>query len=298
MKVPEACISLTFSPTGEYLASAHVCNLGIFLWSNRTLYSHVSLKAIRSEENIPTISLPGSSADTIIANESVNESMAIDNDTEDEEEVKDYESPEQLSSKLITMSALAASRWQNLLNIDIVKRRNKPKEAPKAPAAAPFFLPTVSAPQLTFDFSDIQNQQDNGRLLPHPDFQNLTAFGKMLKKSMETEDYSEAVQSLKDMGPSAIDLEVQTLAFDMASAVPMLLQFMKMLRSMLKSKKDFELAQAYLSLFLKNHGSMIAEESDLAEYLEELQKVQIRSWKVLREKMFYNLSVVQFLKRI
>lgn len=297
LQVSDACTSLTFSPTGEFLASTHVCNLGIYLWSNRTLYSHVSLKAIQPEDKIPLISLPGSTVDAVPEQPESNEVTAMDDDEDEADADKEYVSPDQLSSKLITMSALATSRWLNLLNIDIVKRRNKPREAPKTPAAAPFFLPTVSSLQPQFDFSDVQQQRDNSKLLAHPDFRNLTPFGQMLLRTGETHDYDEIVEKLKSMGPSSIDVEVQSLAFDMKYAVPMLLQFMKLITVMLKIKKDFELAQAYLSLFLKCHGPLIAEESELSDYLEDLQKVQLKSWKVLREKLFYNLSVVQHLKR-
>jgi U3 small nucleolar RNA-associated protein 21 len=279
--------------TGEYLATIHVCNLGICLWSNRTLYSHVSLKAINSEENIPLISLPGSTADTIVEIQD-NELIEIEEDNEDDQE---YVSPDQLSSKLITMSALAISRWQNLLNIDVIKRKNKPKEAPKAPASAPFFLPTIAALQPQFDFSDVKTVKDDSKLLAHPDFQNLTPFGRILHKTIGTDDYTEVIESLKNMGPNAIDLEVQSLAFDVKCSVTMLLQFMKMLRFMLKNKKNFELAQAYLSLFLKSHGNIITEEKELSDYLEKFEKVQLKSWSILREKLFYNLSVVQHLKR-
>ena len=34
-------------------------------------------------------------------------------------------------------------RWLNLLNLDVIKAKNKPKAAPKKPKVAPFFLPTV-----------------------------------------------------------------------------------------------------------------------------------------------------------
>ncbi|XP_058788671.1 WD repeat-containing protein 36 [Phymastichus coffea] len=295
-QVPDACISLSFSPTGEFLASTHVCNLGIHLWSNRTLYSHVSLKAIKSEDKIPSISLPGSTVD-IIEETDEHAVMQIDDDSEDDEDSKEYISPIQLSSKLITLSGLAASRWLNLLDIDLVKKRNKPKEAPKVPKAAPFFLPTVAGLQTKFDFSDVQNNKDNSKLLIHPDFQNLTPFGRLLQKSVESNNFTEAVAKLKEMGPSAVDAEIQTLAFDLQIATPMLLQFMKLLKSMLKSKVDFELAQSYLALFLKQHGTMITEEQELADYLEELEKVQLKSWNVLSEKLSYNLSVVQHLKR-
>ena len=50
----------------------------------------------------------------------------------------------------LTLSSLPKSRWQNLPILDLIKERNKPKEAPKAPAAPSFFLSTTQGlnPQL------------------------------------------------------------------------------------------------------------------------------------------------------
>merc|ERR1712165_625282 len=41
---------------------------------------------------------------------------------------------------LITLSGLPAAHWKNLFHLELVKERNKPKEAPKKPPSAPFFL--------------------------------------------------------------------------------------------------------------------------------------------------------------
>jgi U3 small nucleolar RNA-associated protein 21 len=41
---------------------------------------------------------------------------------------------------LITLSGLPPSHWKNLFHLELVKERNKPKEAPKKPPSAPFFL--------------------------------------------------------------------------------------------------------------------------------------------------------------
>ena len=54
-----------------------------------------------------------------------------------------FKSPEQISAELVTLSLLPNSRWQHLLQIDIIKQRNKPKEPIKVPKQAPFFLPTI-----------------------------------------------------------------------------------------------------------------------------------------------------------
>lgn len=44
--VPEAVTSLSFSANGEFLATTHVDNLGVFLWVNRGLYADVTLKPV------------------------------------------------------------------------------------------------------------------------------------------------------------------------------------------------------------------------------------------------------------
>ena len=76
-----------------------------------------------------------------------------------------YTTPEQLGEELLTLSLMPRSRWQTLLNLDIIRARNKPKEAPKAPEQAPFFLPTVTSLDdgLGTRF-DIASKEDEGAL--------------------------------------------------------------------------------------------------------------------------------------
>uniref|UniRef100_A0A0E9VL82 WDR36/Utp21 C-terminal domain-containing protein n=1 Tax=Anguilla anguilla TaxID=7936 RepID=A0A0E9VL82_ANGAN len=52
----------------------------------------------------------------------------------------EYVSPEQLDERLVTLSLLPDSRWKNLLHLDIIKKRNKPKQPPKWPRP-PLFHP-------------------------------------------------------------------------------------------------------------------------------------------------------------
>lgn len=83
-----------------------------------------------------------------------------------------YTTPDQLSEGLLTLSLLPRSRWQTLLNLDTIKARNKPKEPPKAPAAAPFFLPTVQGLETRFDVSAAQAHDEplSARLAPSASF--------------------------------------------------------------------------------------------------------------------------------
>ena len=59
-RVGSPVTSLDISPTGEALATAHADSPGIFLWSNRTLYGRVSLRAVDELAPIPDIQLPRS----------------------------------------------------------------------------------------------------------------------------------------------------------------------------------------------------------------------------------------------
>ncbi len=61
----------------------------------------------------------------------------------------------------------------------------------------------------------------------------------------------EPVKLLRELGPSAIDTELRALSPDMGGEVRVMQSFLKMISSILQSKRDFDLAQAYLALFLK-----------------------------------------------
>lgn len=72
-----------------------------------------------------------------------------------------FSTPPQLDGELITLTLLPRARWQTLLNLEVIhvrflpcllkctltsfpiQQRNKPKDPPKAPEQAPFFLPTL-----------------------------------------------------------------------------------------------------------------------------------------------------------
>lgn len=280
-----ACISLNMSPTGEVLATAHVNSLGIFLWSNKTLYMKVTLKALSPNDEVPRVTLP----------ECVATKEMIEGDSEKVEE--EFISPEQISHELVTLSGLAGSRWQNLLNIDIIRKKNKPKEPPKAPKAAPFFLPTLPSLNLQFDLkADEEATKSGSRLLTPKALVTLSQFGQLLKATVETNDFRPVIEKLKTFGPSLIEFELKCLAPDAGGEVQVMLQFFKCVEFMFKSNKDFELASAYLGVFLKAHGDVIASEECLRNYLPNVQSCHNVAWSRMQEKLLYGLCVVNNLK--
>ena len=57
-KTSSIATSLTFSPTGDFLATAHVDSLGVHLWANRAQFSEVPLRHINEDEEVVEVGLP------------------------------------------------------------------------------------------------------------------------------------------------------------------------------------------------------------------------------------------------
>lgn len=119
MKKP--CRSLDMSPTGEFLVTSHFDDLGVYLWSNITLFTPTTLKPLDPEIEAKEVEFPHvrpddpSESDPFLVDETV-EDEAMEDKSSDE-----YRSPEQISEAMITLSLQPTSRWKNLLNIDLIK---------------------------------------------------------------------------------------------------------------------------------------------------------------------------------
>ncbi len=139
-RLEKPCTALAFSATGEYLAGAVEGDLGVQIWTNRTLFKHVPTRQI-SDKEIGQVAAPTASGE---GGQGLIEA-AFEGDEEEQAQDDGVGAPvlDQLSADMMTLSLVPKSRWQTLLHIDLIKARNKPKEAPKAPEKAPFFLPSV-----------------------------------------------------------------------------------------------------------------------------------------------------------
>lgn len=115
-------ISVTVSPTFEFLATAHVDDLGIYLWSNKTLYAHVPLKQLPDDyEPAESVKMPNSSYKTSATGEEEEDANNKSIESDDYDDYRNYTSPEQIDLDLVTLSLLPESRWKNLLSLDIIK---------------------------------------------------------------------------------------------------------------------------------------------------------------------------------
>lgn len=281
-----ACISLTVSPNGDFLSTAHVNRLGIYTWANKSLFSHISIRSIDPHSTPPKIDLPDST-DSVEHDE-----IAVNI----KQEIESYRTPEQIDENLVTMSTLAASRWQNLLTLDIVKKRNRSKIPLTKPKHASFFLPTVAGLDFQFDLSD-QKQDTAGpskeqtKLLQTSQFSNLTKFGKMLDRSAKNDIFTDSINLITSLGPSMVDFEIKSLDPHAGGNDTVMLQFMKMIHFMLTSNRNFELAQSYLGVFLKEHSRYIVTQPSLRAFLKDIETAQNVGWAKLENKLLYGIAV-------
>uniref|UniRef100_A0A673L199 WD repeat-containing protein 36-like n=1 Tax=Sinocyclocheilus rhinocerous TaxID=307959 RepID=A0A673L199_9TELE len=277
--VDAAAVSLSMSPTGNFLASSHVDGLGIYLWSNNTLCSLVSLRPLPADYEPTVIMLPGTCP---------KEEDVLDAESS---EMAEYISPAQLDEHLITLSLLPDSRWKNLLHLDIIKKKNKPKEPPKLPKAAPFFIPTIPGlvPQFALPSTPSEDQVNT---LDNVSVEFVIAVLIICFLLID----EEPVKLLRELGPSAIETELRSLSPDMGGDVRVMQSFLKMISSILQSKRDFDLAQAYLALFLKLHLRFIADQPELMEEAESVSAHLEETWMSMQTLLNQNICVLSYIK--
>ena len=157
--------SMTVSPTGEFLATTHVGKVGISLWSDRSFYQTVHVDGAqqlsspaRMDDPVPLaeVESTGEGDEYRPRQASTTASTAVPET--DTEKKKDGEAAIPKEEGLITMSDLPPAHWKNLFHLELVKQRNKPKEAPKKPESAPFFLQWRSGENMGRDSSTQPNQ--------------------------------------------------------------------------------------------------------------------------------------------
>eukprot|EP00041_Stephanoeca_diplocostata_P026608 m.720409 g.720409 ORF g.720409 m.720409 type:complete len:924 (-) comp23004_c1_seq1:188-2959(-) len=313
ISVPTAVISLTLSPTLDFLATSHVGSVGVYLWANRSLYSEVSIKpetatsADTSADDTGTVaSLPRTrivNADEPSTTGVTSATAAfhhVDEDATHEEPTtqEDYE-----HTGHITLSALPTARWATLSDLAAIKQRNKPIEPPKAPRAAPFFLTATQHESGSGGSTDLFG---NGGL-PGSDATNSTShvlnFGKLgtlspfqqrLTRAAETGNYMEFMDYMKSLAPSTIDLEMRSLS--LLDDCVQLRRFLEFLRAMLERKQDFEVTQSYLHLFLKVHGDTCGAMPHLSDDIQATLDQQEECWLRLEGLFQHSLCAVNFFK--
>lgn len=139
--------SLALSPTGEFLATSHVGRLGISLWCDKSYFRMVLLDGTPNEPAKMNEPCPVAECEQEEANDAMVSAAIppigtkqVDVFGDPNNETNDGSPPLAKEEGLVTLSGLPPSHWKNLFNLELVKERNKPTEAPQKPPQAPFFL--------------------------------------------------------------------------------------------------------------------------------------------------------------
>ncbi|KAI5295878.1 hypothetical protein KEM52_006628 [Ascosphaera acerosa] len=296
-RLPSTCTSLTLSATGEYLATAHADNVGINIWNNRSLFMHVPQTHI-DEEDILDVAEPTASGEGGAAMIEA----AFEGDDSASEGVAGVNVPvEQLDEQMLTLSLMPKSRWQTLVKLDAIKQRNKPKEPPKAPKAAPFFLSAAAAGKSKDEFaaaaaagSDIAEPQSRvSRAQLDAQLATQTQFTNLLRSGRQRNDYSPFIEYLKSLSPAKADLEIRSLDPIMRSDERNeLADFVAALTQRLETRKDFELVNAWMAVFLKIHADVVGsigkaegdEQEDQGSPGRQLLLKRLQQWKVEQQR--------------
>ncbi|KAK4977325.1 rRNA-processing protein utp21 [Elasticomyces elasticus] len=283
-RLPAECTALSFSPTGEYFATSLVDGVGVDIWSNRTLFTHVPTRHISKEDLASIVSSTATTLTTLGEGGELPIDLLADEHEEEEEDetgldTGDLPPPDidQLSQDLISLSLVPKSRWQNLLHLDLIRQRNRPMAPPEKPKKAPFFLPSLqdrqaARPKDADTETALTLGTEKSRLVKMDREGNRSKFQSSLQAAARTEEYASLIEYLKTLNPSAADVEIRSLdagASFGSSGSNELVTFVKALTFLLRQKKDFELGQAWMAVFLRLHADVAVEDDELREAIEE-----------------------------
>ncbi|KAJ6630596.1 Utp21-domain-containing protein [Mycena sp. CBHHK59/15] len=280
--------SISFSPTNDFLATAHVDSVGVYLWANRAQYAEVSFQSIR-DDDITDVALP--SMQGVAEDEALDALSAL---TVQDTQEDPFSTPPQLDGDLITLTLLPRSRWQTLLNLEVIQQRNKPKEPPKAPEQAPFFLPTLPGVEPRFapeQKTPPESSKKNTRRLQKAVVGTQSVFVEKLTADDTTGDYEDFFSFAKSLSPAAIDLELRSLVM-----LDSLRAFINALTRRLLSHRDFEAVQTLQNVFLRMHADVIVENPELQDGLERLMQVQRKESERVLELIASSLGTLGFVR--
>ncbi|KAF8077591.1 Utp21 specific WD40 associated putative domain-containing protein [Lyophyllum atratum] len=286
-RTPSVATSISFSPTNDFLATAHVDSVGVFLWANRAQYAEVSFQSV-TDDDLSDVNLP--SMQGVAEDDALNALSAL---TVTDAPVDVFSTPPQLDGELITLTLLPRARWQTLLNLEVIHQRNKPKEPPKAPEKAPFFLPTLPGVEQRFAPAEAKTPDPKKptRRLEKVAGTLESVFYQKLMADARGGDYETFFKFAKSLSPAALDLEVRSLV-----TLESLEFFINALTRRLLSHRDFEAVQALQSVLLNIHGEVVVENQELQGALELLLTVQRTESQRVLDLIASSLGTLSFVR--
>ncbi|PNS17134.1 U3 small nucleolar RNA-associated protein 21 [Sphaceloma murrayae] len=285
-RLPSTCTALSFSPTGEYLATATSTSVGIDIWSNLTLYTHVPARHMTEDEITTILSSPTTLLPTPSGASEPTLSLSLTS-AEPEDPEWDIETPSSLakdlaslSSDLLTLSLVPRSRTQNLLYLDTVRARNKPVEPPKKPEKAPFFLPSTTNGALTLTEAKETGtdtaaalERERSRIMRMDRAAGRGETMRALRAAANSAavGYGGFVEHFKTLTPAAADVEIRSLSTGYEGMNECAV-FVRALCWLLRQRRDFEVGQVWMNVFLKVHGDVVVQDEEVREGIREWRR--------------------------
>jgi len=257
------------------------------LWANRAQFAEVTLRTV-SEQDIVEVCMPSMQGD--VEDDALE---ALTGLTMEEKPVDIFSTPPQLDGELVTLTLLPRSRWQTLLNLEVIQQRNQPIEPPKKPEQAPFFLPTL--PSVEHRFATEEKKEEKAEKKTRRD-KTMTKSRSILQTKLAKLDGmgdcdDEVFDYIKSLSPPAIDVELRSLV-----AWKHLRQFIHVLQRRLQSHKDFEAVQTLQNVFLRIHGETLLNGRGLLPELEELLEIQEKESERILELLASSLGTLGFVR--
>ncbi|KAK2982674.1 hypothetical protein RJ640_027662 [Escallonia rubra] len=317
IKVDVSVTALSLSPNMDVLATTHVDQNGVYLWVNQAMFSGASgFDSYGSGKAVVSVKLP-----SVSSKEDSEECRDPDKPVVNHSQFQDSSRLYRQIPDLVTLSLLPKSQWQSLINLDIIKARNKPIEPPKKPEKAPFFLPSIPSlsGEVLFKASDSSNQETGtkadevgktakGPGSPESDFlkqlhssaqMNDCRFNTLLSVFdgsfyLYLEYFSAFTDYAKGLSSSTLDMELRMLQIidDDDEQEPEVRPELHSIELLLEyfiheisCRDNFEFIQALISLFLKIHGETIRRQSKLQEKASRLLEIQSSLWQSV-DKLF------------
>ena len=273
LRLESSCTALAFSDNGEFLATTHADGVGINLWNNRGLFTHVPTRPLK-EQDIALATGPFTSGEG--GQGMVN--AAFDS-SDEEEEPSDLtlmmgdQTADDLNESMQSLSLMPKSRWLALLHLDEIRMRNKPIEPPKAPEKAPFFLPSLEGSKRE-EKNDAMTKSKEVSGYMQVERSRVSKLGQeilsngtssSLTAARVSGEFTAFISHLSSLSPSAADIEIRSLERNE------FVTFVEALIFGLEQRKGYELMQAWMAVFLRLHGEEISQETPVEGLREALQ---------------------------
>lgn len=189
--------------------------------------------------------------------------------------------PSSTQAGIVSLSSQPKSKWLSLFHLDAIKSRSRPA-LPEAPLQrAPFFLDAV--------IDAGQKRAVDGQSLPGQEPEVAPSSDGRLETLLQTKNDEETLDYLMTSGASQVHFEISALpasSFD---------SFLAFILTQLRTKRNFELVQTYLNVFMKAHQEYLMEHVDeRPARLQQIAEAQEAVWGGLEDLLQQALCLTAF----